>query len=487
MNRRAYKTDESFLEKISIGAIGTKKVFDNLQKQGHSPIELERGSMSFKIWKEIKIKRIRVPDLLCVKCGKRVESRAKTKLEVTMSHSYATQERGWDFGLNDEDFIALVKCHKMGERPIDWRASDLIQYIPVHSLRESFKKGKIISVKPKGATEGFEARVTWPSAVASSNGYISHVSESKLQYRRDSDRRTITVRLMRDKIRMDPLFKTGEKVVEGQILASVVPVYERFDCKRIEPKKYYLKSLESPSLTEKYTAAKALCNFGDGNVKSVLLQKMLNNKEHIYVRLEAASSLLKMGEKRSLEFFKEILDDPYLENRLECVIILGEIQKKESCELLIHTLLDDKQNPEIRAGAAWSLGELRYKKALRTLINVFNEYELGIRIEAARALVKLNEKFAQDAIQLIPESKEVERAGIAWALSKSGNFTVQDLIAVMVDEEARKWISWIIGTQKEKDFIGQIEELKKKDKEVYFAVTVLWKILSSWIDGLEVY
>ncbi len=54
-------------------------------------------------------------------------------------------------------------------------------------------------------------------------------------------------------------------------------------------------------------------------------------------------------------------------------------------------------------------------------------------------------------------------------------------------DEARKWIAWIIGTQKEADYIDQIEQLKDKDKEVYFAVTVLWKILSSWISRLDVY
>src|SRR2546427_10221655 len=82
-SRRSFKSDESFLEKISIGAIGTRRVFENLKKQGHHPLELERGSMSFKIWKTVKIKRIRVPDILCVRCGRRVESRAKTKFEVS--------------------------------------------------------------------------------------------------------------------------------------------------------------------------------------------------------------------------------------------------------------------------------------------------------------------------------------------------------------------------------------------------------------------
>jgi hypothetical protein len=67
----AFKTDESFLEKIVMGARATQRTFQDLERQGHEPIELERGSMSFKIWKAIKTKRVRVPDILCLRCGHR--------------------------------------------------------------------------------------------------------------------------------------------------------------------------------------------------------------------------------------------------------------------------------------------------------------------------------------------------------------------------------------------------------------------------------
>ena len=123
--RRSYKTDVSFLRAISISAVGTRRVFENLEQQGLQPIELERGSMSFKIWKAIKIKRIRVPDILCLRSGCRVESRAKTKLEITMSHSFSNSERGWDHGLEDEDFIAFVGCHQVSDKPTDWQADQL--------------------------------------------------------------------------------------------------------------------------------------------------------------------------------------------------------------------------------------------------------------------------------------------------------------------------------------------------------------------------
>ena len=39
-NRRAFKSDVSFLEKISMGAVGTHRVFEHLRDQGHTPSNL---------------------------------------------------------------------------------------------------------------------------------------------------------------------------------------------------------------------------------------------------------------------------------------------------------------------------------------------------------------------------------------------------------------------------------------------------------------
>lgn len=488
MSRRAFKTDESFLEKISIGAIGTSKVLEDLKAKGHFPIELERGSTSFKIWKKIKIKRVRVPDILCINCGRRVESRAKTYLKITMSHSFSDEERGWDFGLDDGDLIALVKCVKSGDRPIDWKADELVQYVYVKDLRDAVQKKQVISEKPKGATEGFEARLTWLSAVATSEGVVSKINKDFLKYKRTKDDRTIRLSMQRKGLTLFPLVKVGSTVRKNQIIASVVPVYDAPKCEKNLTEKHYLSLIKSVSLSDRYTAAKALSYFKSAESIESLAERMKDEKEHIYVRLEAASSLLKMEQTQSMPFFEKTLDDPYLQNRLECVIILAEIDKNvQSRDLLIKTLSSEKQHPEIRAGAAWALGELRNKEALEALVKAFDIVDMEIRIEAARALVKLNEKFAKDAIDLIPKGSDSQRAGISWSLSKSGNFSVADLLPVMVDDETRKWIAWVIGTQKEEQYITQIEQLKKKDSEVYFAVTVLWKVMSSWINGLEIY
>jgi hypothetical protein len=55
----------------------------------------------------------------------------------------------------------------------------------------------------------------------------------------------------------------------------------------------------------------------------------------------------------------------------------------------------------------------------------------------------------------------------------------------MVDDDARRWVAYILGMQNKDALVTQIEELRSRDAEVYFAVTVLWKILASWVYDLE--
>lgn len=486
---RSFKSDESFLEKIAIGATGTKRVFHHLTEQGHEPIELERGSMSFKIWKEIKIKRIRVPDLLCLKCGTRVECRAKTKMEITLSHSRAYKDRGWDFGLDDKDRIALIACEKTGEGPLDWRASDVVQYVSVRDLRKAWEEGIVKEERPKGREEGFELRVTWPSIVAKNPGRITAVSADRITYFPESGRRSVTLRLIKGGHALKPLVSVGDTVRRNQIIASVVPVSLSLPCEEYVSIGIYMDQLSSPSLTSRYTAVKALGHLAthDSKVTRALENKATDNHEHIYIRLEAAAGLIREGNCLGEKILRETLKDQYLENRLEAVIVLAEIQGDKSFEILSNVLTDPNQDVEIRAGAAWAIGEIGAEKATPLLVACFTELPLAIRVEAARALAKIARKHQHSVIAALPQSKPEERPGIAWALSKAGGFTLADLLPAMVDDDARHWVAYVIGTQPKEAFLEDIESLKKDDPEVYFATTMLWKIMESWIDGLEEY
>jgi hypothetical protein len=484
---RAFKTDESFLEKIAIGATGTRRAFEDLGLQGHDPMELERGSMSFKIWKAIKIKRVRVPDILCLSCGHRVESRGKTKLEITMSHSLAVQERGWDFGLDDNDQVALVHCQRVGQGPLDWVASSLVQYILVAPLREAYRAGLARTERPKGAQEGFEVRVTWPAALASAVGVVEQVSLDSIRYRRTSDQRTISVRLRRGDVRLTPLVGRGDQVLPNQVIASVVPVHPDWPCPGGTDVQYYVNLSHNTALSDRYTAVKALGRFPTPVATAALLERVRDTREHIYVRVDAAAGLMRRGEPTGSDFLATTLQDTYLENRLESAIVLGEVGTAPAAQLLIATLLDPAQDTEIRAGAAWALGEIGTSDALPALVQSFNALDMVVKIEAARALAKLARNHLDDVIHAFPVSTPLERPGIAWALSKAGGFTIAQVLRTAVDEDARQWIAYIVGTQNHEAMLPDIEALATSDPEIYFAVTVLWKIIASWIYDLEEY
>ena len=479
-----FKSDESFLEKISIGAIGTQRVFSLLKNLGHHPIELERGSMNYKIWKRIKIKRIRVPDILCVDNGIRVESRAKTNLEITMSHSVSDPERGWDFGMKDDDYVALIVCNKSGENPINWTADDLVQFVSVKNLRISEKQGQTVFIAPKGSQEGFESRITWPTGLASSEGTITEIGKT-IKYRTVLGR-TNCIRLTKGGKALSPLVSVGDKVVRNQILASVVSVKKTIPTNKVDAT-FFIENLSSMVLSERYAAAKALSYFNKSLVEKTLLTKLRDENEHIYVKLEAAASLSRFDNIEGYSFIQQCLADNYLQNVLESVIVLAEIRTIDSCKILCDVLLDEHHDPEIRASAAWGLGEQQNSMALTAIIKSFNSVEENIRIEAARALAKFTNLHSNDIFELFCKANSNELPGIAWALSKSDSISLDQLISNLVGTEFRQWISYIIGMQGEERYVAEIEKLKEHDSEVYFAATLLWKIITSWVYELKEY
>lgn len=484
---RSFKTDESFLEKIAIGATGTRRTLTALRDQGHSPLELERGSTSFKIWKAIKIKRVRVPDILCLKCSHRVESRAKTKMEISMSHSISDPERGWSHGLADDDVVAFVHCGRTGTGPLDWEADTLVQFILTRELRKGWEENLVRTEHPKGAQEGFEVRVTWPSAVASTSGMVEEVTGQRIRFRRSSDRRAQVIQLSRPRVQLSALVEPGEAIVPNQIIAAVVQVTPHFACPGGATVGTYANLAASVALSDRYTAAKALGWFRDPLATDALLERLHDSNEHVYVRVDAAASLMRVGHPDGSHFLSAAMHDAFLSNRLEAIIVLSEVATSEAAEILVATLLDTEQHAEIRAGSAWALGEIGARDLLPILIQGFRSLDLVVRVEAARATAKLARRHLDAVIRELPSSSSEERPGIAWALSKAGGFTIDQLLPALVDDDARLWIAFIIGTQEEQSMLPQIEELASSDPEVYFGIILLWKILASWTYGLEEY
>ena len=459
---------------------------------GFNPIELERGSTGFKIWKKIKIKRVRVPDILCLNTGLRFESRGKTKPEISMSHSLNDPRRAWDAGMRDDDFVSIVVFHQHDDSPVDLKQVSPVHFVSVEEMRKAFKAGKVSITQPKGVEEGSEIRVVWTCATANQNSIASEVQSGKISLMPTTITRRQTVQLLRSKgkITLVPQIKVGDTVEANQIVAAVVPVSTTLAYPTPVKEIYFIEKLASVNLSERYAAAKALRYRGYDAARSVLEARMNDSDEDIYVQLEAAAALAAYDDPKGWQFMENKLRGPAitvpLETQLETIIVASEIPKERSEQLLITVLQNRDRDNELRAGAAWALGQFASAASATALVSTFNSSALEIKIEAARALLRIAEPQLPHLVDLLKTSDPAKRDGISWALARTGQFNPSELLAD-ADDNLRIWISYIVGYGKNKFPQAGVDAICKADPEVYFAASVLWQILASWVSELKEY
>ena len=481
----SFKTDDSFILKLATGAVATKRTFERLSAEGHDLVELERGSLSFKLWrKNIKRKRLRVPDLLCRRCGKRFESRGKTRVQISMSHSPTDGTRAWNAGLAARDVVTLVRVVP-AERPADFTADDLVQFINVGDLVRTSNQAKLTA--PKGANEGSEVQICWPARVADAPGVVEEVSGTAIRYRTSAGKPR-SVQLTRKGA--DPLVAmvaAGEAFPVGRILASLAVVSTHCACPGGATDDTFLAMLTSLNLADRYASAKALRHVDSGPTTDRLLERMRDDQEDIYVRLEAAASLLINDNDEARRFFATVMAGEHDSFRLEAAIVLADVKTSASAELLRWILRDADAHPDIRGAAAWSIGEIGLDGAnIAALIDAFRILDGEVRREAARALAKLARSFRPEIVTAFSAADaEAQRPGIAWALARGG-VTIDELLETMTpDESIRHWVAYIIGTRDRTAMLAGMDALRVRDAEVYFAVNVLWTIFESWIKDFD--
>ncbi len=74
----------------------------------------------------------------------------------------------------------------------------------------------------------------------------------------------------------------------------------------------------------------------------------------------------------------------------------------------------------------------------------------------------------------------------SWVLARTGNFNPSEIV-IENDENLRKWLTYIIGYGKDKFVQSDIEAICHTDPQVYFAASVLWQIVASWVNDLKEY
>ena len=490
----SFKNDDSFLRKLAVGAGGTNATMERLRELGFNPIELERGSTGFKIWKKIKIKRVRVPDILCLNSGLRFESRGKTKLEISMSHSMKDPKRAWDSGMRDDDFVSIVVFNQPIEAPLALQQVSPVHFVKVAELRRAFSAKHVTITQPKGVEEGSEIRVLWTCAGANENAVVSALDADRIVLTPLDGGKRQTIQLVRNrtagKIRLEPLVAIGEHVSASQIVAAVVHLNTSIHCPSAVTEGYFRDRLASVNLSERYAAAKALRYRGYTSSKATLRTRMNDVDEDIYVQLESAAALAAYGNAEGWRFIEDKLRSPVLqvplETQLETIIVASEIPDHRGETLLIEVLKDESRDDELRAGAAWALGQFASKESANALIDTFNTSPIEVRTEAARALLQIAEPQVPHLIELLRTGEPSKRDGISWVLARTGKFTPKDVI-LGADDNLRRWMSYIVGFGRDRFSKDDVEAICEEDPQVYFAASVLWQILSSWIDKLTEY
>lgn len=273
-------------------------------------------------------------------------------------------------------------------------------------------------------------------------------------------------------------------------MAAVVPVFTSLTCPPTVEESYFIDKLSSVNLSERYAAAKALRYRGYIEAKTVLEARMNDSDEDIYVQLEAAAALAAYDDSKGWEFIEnklhcQVMMVP-LETQLEAVIVVSEIPHKRSERLLIEVLQDTDRDEELRAGAAWALGQFSTATTATALVDTFNSNTLEIMVEAARALLRIAEPQIPHLVDLLKTGDPDKRDGISWALARTGKFNPMDLVEG-TDDNLRRWISYIVGYGKDKFIQADVEAICKADPEVYFAASVLWQVMASWVNDLKEY
>ncbi len=217
---------------------------------------------------------------------------------------------------------------------------------------------------------------------------------------------------------------------------------------------------------------------------------MNDSDEDIYVQLEAAAALAAHDVPDGWEFMENKLRNSVmtvpLETQLETVIVASEIPAGRSEKLLIEVLQDSLRDDELRAGAAWALGQFVTAQSATALVDTFNSSPLEIKVEAARALLRIAEPQIPHLIDLLKRGDSAKRDGLSWVLARTGQFNPTEIVEG-ADENLRKWMSYIVGYGKDKFVQADVEALCNADSQVYFAASVLWQIVASWVNDLREY
>ncbi|TMI98363.1 MAG: hypothetical protein E6G97_26175 [Alphaproteobacteria bacterium] len=354
-----FKADTSFLRFLSMGAAGARQVMAQMRAAGFEPIELERYCTSNKIW-TTKVKRLRLPDLLCVRTGTRVEVRAKTDLKIRMSDAPANPDRRWNSGMRNDDLAAFIACFDQDGTPCPAPEAVFFNFGDLQKTEGLSALGP-----PKSASEGAERDRTWSCIVPQRNGVVDFVDKSTIIVIMDPDEERPMARRQTFQLRgKSPYVSAGDRfIAESSIIAGI-------PSRRIEIKTYLkntydpLSDMGAKEAVDRYAAVKSLPFLAAKRKQAVeAIEKRLEAEKEDRVLLEAAGAGTALESAKAwekLEGFVWSQQRPDL--RMEAVFILTELKSAGARDVLIRIANDPAfAGNEIRQAAVWGLGKAGLK------------------------------------------------------------------------------------------------------------------------------
>jgi len=415
----AFKEDASFLRFVTMGAVGARRAAASLEGHGHRIVELERYCTSNKIW-ATKIKRLRVPDLLCTRCGRRFEVRAKSDLAIRMSHSQGNPDRAWDAGMRDDDVVVFLRSEPAPAAGPVW-----LNPFTVGDLRACQNLAKLGPAKSAG--EGAERDLTWPAWVPGQDGTVDAIEGDRIKVVLVNGRRQTYS--ARGKVIYMPLGATFRG--EAQIVAAVPDRVASLDCQGDT----WTPSL-NPSLSsgELFTSLKALAHRHEPRLARELAR--LRAHEDPRIRLETLAAIDRdqagSGVPELATFLhQEGADAPWA---MEAAFILEELCTDASWTA-IEAGVCDAPHAEVRAACVWSLR--RRATGIAPVLAAFEDSESDV---AVHAVVSAGLHVAADAMiaqlsQCLAGSERTA-ACAARALAITGAPAVGSLLRVAEENSA---------------------------------------------------
>ncbi|MGF6699013.1 hypothetical protein OKW38_003625 [Paraburkholderia sp. MM5496-R1] len=443
-----FKADTSFLRFLTMGALGTLHVVHELHARGFAPIELERYSTSNKIW-STKIKRLRLPDLLCVKTGLRIEVRAKASLNIRMSHAPNNPERHWDAGLRDEDVIALIACKDVDGISIPAGASS---FFGVRDLRDSVDAKQLSGMK--AASEGSEQYLTWPSIVSNRPGTVLDYDDERLFVGWGGDgaparRYCYALKGKRSYLLKGQTFASGTEFLAGTpaTFADMRPYLRQ----AYRP----LDNLQSANIVDRYSATKAIPFRPDTHADALpVLADMLGEEEDKRLALEVAGSAAALGLTAGVEYLRHaIWNETEAPMRMEAAFITTELGTRTgapfSREILSSVAADRSRfdGDEVRQAAVWGLGRAGLR-AYRELLPYLADDDDNVALHAIAAFgPDADQDVVGQLVNCLQDISPRRVAAASEALRNIGSRTVLHAVieAARVASPNRPWVLATLG------------------------------------------